>query len=53
MVERSFNLTGVGEPERLEGRRVSANLLELLGVPALLGRTLCRMTIDPAHVSWF
>jgi putative ABC transport system permease protein len=39
MVERSFNLTGVGEPERLEGRRVSANLFELLGVPAQLGRT--------------
>jgi len=32
MSERSFNLTGVGEPERLEGRRVSANLFELLGV---------------------
>src|SRR5213595_399978 len=39
MAERSFNLTGVGEPERLEGRRVSANLFELLGVPALHGRT--------------
>src|SRR6059058_2457218 len=38
MSERSFNLTGVGEPERLDGRRVSANLFELLGVPALLGR---------------
>ena len=39
MVERSFNLTGVGEPERLDGRRVSANLFDLLGVPALLRRT--------------
>jgi putative ABC transport system permease protein len=39
MSERSFNLTGVGEPERLDGRRVSANLFDLLAVPALLGRT--------------
>src|SRR5256885_4039820 len=39
MSERSFNLTGVGEPDRLDGRRVSANLFDLLGVPALLGRT--------------
>src|SRR5216110_3684864 len=39
MSEHSFNLTGVGEPERLDGRRVSANLFDLLGVPAVLGRT--------------
>jgi putative ABC transport system permease protein len=39
MSERSFNLTGIGEPERLDGRRVSANLFDLLGVPAQLGRT--------------
>src|ERR1043165_1320464 len=37
--QRSFNLTGIGEPERLDGRRVSANLFDLLGVPAMLGRT--------------
>src|SRR3954471_705681 len=37
--ERSFNLTGVGEPERLEGRRVSANLFDVLGVKAITGRT--------------
>jgi predicted permease len=37
--ERTFNLTGIGEPERLDGRRVSANLFDLLGVKAIIGRT--------------
>ena len=36
---RSFNLTGVGEPERLDGRRVSANLFDFLGVKPIVGRT--------------
>lgn len=36
---RSFNLIGVGEPERLDGRRVSANLFDLLGVRPIIGRS--------------
>ncbi len=35
---KNFNLTGAGEPERLDGRRVSANLFDLLGVQPRLGR---------------
>jgi predicted permease len=38
IADMSFNLTGVGEPERIEGRRVSANLFTLLGVEPQLGR---------------
>jgi predicted permease len=38
MGPKDFNLTGVGEPERLDGRRVSANLFDLLGVQPRLGR---------------
>jgi predicted permease len=36
----SGNLTGQGDTEQLNGVRVSANLFETLGVPAVLGRTL-------------
>jgi putative ABC transport system permease protein len=38
MGPKDFNLTGVGEPERLDGRKVSANLFDLLGVQPRLGR---------------
>ncbi|HET9530565.1 MAG TPA: ABC transporter permease [Blastocatellia bacterium] len=34
----SLNLAGVGEPERIEGQRVSSGLLRLLGVEPALGR---------------
>lgn len=39
IADESFNLTGAGDPERLEGRRVSANLFPLLGIDPQLGRT--------------
>jgi putative ABC transport system permease protein len=45
--ERSFNLTGVGEPERLDGRRVSANLFDVLGVKPILGRTFVPQEDQP------
>lgn len=34
----NFNVTRDGEPERLQGARVSANLLRVLGVQPILGR---------------
>jgi putative ABC transport system permease protein len=34
------NLTGVGQPVRMQGQRVSGKLFATLQVPALLGRTL-------------
>src|SRR5215468_10734205 len=36
---RSFNLTGRGEPERLQGATVMANYLSTLGTKPVLGRT--------------
>ncbi|MBA3714399.1 MAG: ABC transporter permease [Pyrinomonadaceae bacterium] len=38
IANESFNMTGAGEPERIDGRRVSANLFSLLGVEPLMGR---------------
>src|SRR5678809_995211 len=35
----SFNLTGDNEPEKVEARRVTSNLFQLLGAKPMLGRT--------------
>jgi predicted permease len=44
-----FALTGEGEPERLEGLRVSASYFNLLGVSAALGRTFLPGEDQPGH----
>src|SRR5215472_16875522 len=36
----AVNLTGGGEPERLEGYQVSSAFFRMLGMPPILGRTL-------------
>jgi len=36
----SFNLTGQGGPEHVDGARVSSSLFQLLGVKAMLGRVV-------------
>ncbi|HVF22534.1 MAG TPA: ABC transporter permease, partial [Pyrinomonadaceae bacterium] len=47
IAESNFNLTGVGDPERLKGRRVSASLFPLLGVEPQLGRVFTAAEDQP------
>lgn len=47
MDETSFNLTGFGEPERLEGRRVSTSFFPLLGVEPQIGRVFTAAEDQP------
>src|SRR6267142_2217708 len=47
--EDSFNLTGIGEPVRLDGARVSADLFRALGVGTILGRTFLNGEDKPGH----
>jgi len=43
------NLTGRGEPERLQGIRISAHTFTMLGVQAVAGRTLLADDDDPGN----
>jgi predicted permease len=45
----SFNLTGLGEPRRVAGARVSPVLFPMLGVKTLLGRTFSPEEDRPGH----
>ena len=46
----SFNLTGRGEPERLQGRMVSAEFFQILGVSPQLGRNFQTKEDQPGGV---
>ncbi|HKP88091.1 MAG TPA: ABC transporter permease [Blastocatellia bacterium] len=38
IADQTFNLTGTGEPEKIEGQRVSATFFPMFGVDPMLGR---------------
>ncbi len=48
---RSLNLTGTGEPERLAGRAVSAELFDVLGVPHA-GKQTSKLERGKLHGHW-
>jgi putative ABC transport system permease protein len=45
----SFNLTGTGDPMRLDGIRASAGFFPTFGVQPLLGRTFSQQEEEPGH----
>ena len=47
--DTSFNLSGDGEPERLEGQVISANVLSLLGVDPIVGRVFLTGEDQPGN----
>ena len=44
-----FNLTGMGQPESVEGRAVSADFFSVLGVQPVLGRGFLEEEDQPGH----
>ena len=44
----SFNLTGAGEPQEIDGERVTANLFALVGVPPMRGRGFVPADDEPS-----
>ncbi|HEU5132891.1 MAG TPA: ABC transporter permease, partial [Pyrinomonadaceae bacterium] len=44
-----INLTGAGDPERLDGQLVSANVFSILGVAPAVGRTFLPNEDQPGH----
>jgi putative ABC transport system permease protein len=47
--DKHLNLSGSGDPERIEGARTSASLFPLLGVQPLMGRTFTHEEEQPGH----
>src|SRR5713101_7546226 len=45
----SYNLTGIGEPERLRATRVSSGLFHLLGISPAMGRDFRPEEDQPGH----
>jgi len=45
------NLTGSGDAERVAGVRISSNAFEMLGVDAVVGRTLCLPMESPKRAA--
>jgi putative ABC transport system permease protein len=46
---KHFDVSGNGDPERIEGARASASILPLLGVSPLIGRTYTEEEDHPGH----